>query len=209
MKYLKTKIGLLALSILVLSFFLWLDKNYVLSAMNCEKEQVNIVLYKDIYYEYQFPIDFVPFCGEVVVKENKHTYVSLYENGRLDGSRKIFYENGKIKLLAHFKNGILEGEFTGWYDNGHQAIKTFYKSDLENGLRTEWYENGAPKKIGHYAKGKKHSEFVIWHDKGNISKNDWKQNSSPKLITFYENDVEKGPQFIFDKNGTVVSKKEF
>ena len=206
MKNLKFKIGLLVVIIIILLSITGLIKQYTLTAVNCEEKKVNIVLYKDKYYTYDFPFDFILFCGEVMVKNNKLLYISEYKNGSLNNKRKIFYENGQLKLLALFKKGMLNGKFTGWYENGQKAIETFYKNDLERGRRVEWYENGAPKSISHYKEGKKHGEFITWYDKGKISKDEWKQNSSLKIITLYKDNIEQVPQIVFNIDGTVISK---
>jgi len=202
-------IGLLVAMTVVFLLISWFSKEYLLTALNCEKEKVNIVLYKDKYYTYDFPFDFIPFCGEVMVKNSKLLYISKYKNGSLNNERKIFYENGQLKILALFKKGMLDGKFIGWYENGQKAIETFYKNDLESGQRVERYENGAPKSISHYKEGKKHGEFITWYDKGSMSKDDWKQNSSPKTISLYKDDIEQGAKIIFNKNGIISTKKEF
>lgn len=57
------------------------------------------------------------------VKEDRN-----YENGKLEGVAKIFYENGKILEESYYKNGLREG-VSKWYDqNGNLTIEHDYKN---------------------------------------------------------------------------------
>lgn len=56
------------------------------------------------------------------VKEDRY-----YENGKLEGVARIFYENGKIMEVGYYKKGLREGT-SKWYDqNGSITIEYEYK----------------------------------------------------------------------------------
>lgn len=51
-----------------------------------------------------------------------------YQNGKLEGERKLYYDNGKLQEEGTFKNGKRDGE-AKWYDQeGNPTIQYKYKN---------------------------------------------------------------------------------
>ncbi len=42
---------------------------------------------------------------------------------------KVFYEDGKIKMIGHFKDGKKDGEFIEYDEDGSIVDKALYKND--------------------------------------------------------------------------------
>ena len=57
-----------------------------------------------------------------IVRENRN-----YENGKLEGVSRTFYDDGKVLEEAYYKDGLREG-VSKWYDqNGNLTIQYEYK----------------------------------------------------------------------------------
>ena len=60
-------------------------------------------------------------------------------NGKLEGERLVFYDNGKIAERAFYKNGKLEGKST-WYSEKEIVLKEFiYVNDKLQGM-SKYYD---------------------------------------------------------------------
>ena len=44
--------------------------------------------------------------------------VENYKAGKLDGPRKEWHENGKLKTKEYYKDGELDGTRETWHENG-------------------------------------------------------------------------------------------
>jgi len=53
--------------------------------------------------------------------------VETYKNGKLDGERTWWYENGQMKSEVKWKNGIKNGKFTSWHENGQIKNESNFK----------------------------------------------------------------------------------
>ena len=82
--------------------------------------------------------------GQVVKRINHHndvrhgeyrefTYTTVkeerfYQNGKLEGTVKIFYADGKLMEEGNYKNGLRDG-LSRWYDQqGNMTIEYEYKN---------------------------------------------------------------------------------
>ncbi|WP_107038238.1 toxin-antitoxin system YwqK family antitoxin [Brumimicrobium mesophilum] len=147
---------------------------------------------KSIYFKqrkvgdekYTFQLNGVERFVEYAVYENDTTKIEYYKKGLLDGVRKEFGPNSKIKIEAHYKAGVFDGSFIEYnsegsilqerlYEMGNKVGEWKYYYNDGNLLRTEsWEDNvkeGAFKTFyiqGHiqsletYKKGMKHGKFM-------------------------------------------------
>ena len=51
-----------------------------------------------------------------------------FKNGKLDGLKKQWYENGQLSVEGNFKNGELDGLQRSWYENGQLNYEVNYKN---------------------------------------------------------------------------------
>ncbi|MGB7327289.1 MAG: hypothetical protein WBD31_20605, partial [Rubripirellula sp.] len=68
--------------------------------------------------------------GERWLLDGTHE-VCMYSNGEPDGLRKIWYENGQLKLTETHSNGKRTGTSTAYYDNGKVEWTATYVDDKE------------------------------------------------------------------------------
>jgi antitoxin component YwqK of YwqJK toxin-antitoxin module len=142
-----------------------------------------------------------------------------YLHGKINGKKKIYYENSSGKLMeeSDYKNDLKNGtsrffSISGdtiaeynYVENRLQGIqKTYYprkkimseqeyKDNIENGIFNEFYENGKPKTNGTYANG--------------LMTGTWKEydgNGTIKIQGNYVNGLKEGKWQEFDAAGKVV-----
>jgi antitoxin component YwqK of YwqJK toxin-antitoxin module len=116
-----------------------------------------------------------------------------YLNDQLHGTRRLFYEDGSVRIEEtydkgdfhgayrdYYPDGVLdsEGEYVRnemvglWrrhYPNGQLMEEVTFVGNLENGPFREWYENGALKATGAYLEGdKEHGELLEYDTSGEL-----------------------------------------
>ena len=65
-----------------------------------------------------------------------------YFDGLENGKGTLYHKNGKIGAIQNFKDGVLHGELIEYYENGNIKIKGFFKDGKENGVCEEYDING-------------------------------------------------------------------
>lgn len=93
-------------------------------------------------------------------KSNQLMMIENYKDGKLNGEKKVFYNDGKIAEIATYKNNLLEGLYTKigsnekileelHYKNGklHGEVKYYdvkghllYKGKYRNGIRVGYWK---------------------------------------------------------------------
>jgi antitoxin component YwqK of YwqJK toxin-antitoxin module len=76
---------------------------------------------------------------------NKLVIEGYYKKGKLDGKRKAFYENGKIKNITFYENGKQNGTSSCFDSTGQLTSKQDCYYDLLVGSHIE-YKNTKPRK---------------------------------------------------------------
>jgi antitoxin component YwqK of YwqJK toxin-antitoxin module len=147
-----------------------------------------------------------------------------YSHGKINGKKKIFYENSAGKLLeeSEYKDDIKDGP-SNFYtikgdpiaeyiyvDNMLQGIqKTYYPEkkimseqqfvdNLENGLYKEYYENGKMKSEGSYIKGQLNGVWKDYDEEGRV-----------KVLGNYVKGEKEGKWQEFDGSGKVIKTTNY
>jgi antitoxin component YwqK of YwqJK toxin-antitoxin module len=56
---------------------------------------------------------------EIYYPNTKQLYVREFrKNGKLEGERMMYHENGTLLALSHYKNGKEDGEFVEYFNSG-------------------------------------------------------------------------------------------
>lgn len=96
--------------------------------------------------------------GKVVLEEN-------YENNKIEGEQKAYYENGNIKSIVDYKNGrIVKVEALA------KDGTVLHQSDLSKGtgLWKYFWENGNVLEEGNYKNWKKDGKWVKYRENGDV-----------------------------------------
>lgn len=118
-----------------------------------------------------------------------------YNDGKLNGECKWYYESGKPMMVSTYVMGVLEGEAWRWYENGQKEAHFFFKNNKKDGVSesfnvagilvkketykdgvlnggfSQWYDNGALFVEGGYLDGMMHGSWMIFYDDGTVASN--------------------------------------
>jgi len=50
-------------------------------------------------------------------------------NGKLDGERQIWYDNGQLGMREFYRNGERDGKRDYWHENGHLHFQQFFRNE--------------------------------------------------------------------------------
>lgn len=92
----------------------------------------------------------------------------FYRNGKLEGERREWYENGNIGIREFYHRGKREGERKTWYGNGQTQIQTFYRHGKRDGIQKCWHESGRIWGREFFKNGMMQGEFKSWGGGGEI-----------------------------------------
>ncbi len=81
------------------------------------------------------------------------------------GKYEAYYENGKILETSNYKNGKLDGERLLYFENGQKMIVEHYILDEMYGVYETFFENGGYKQIGNYKQNKIDGEWKNYFEK--------------------------------------------
>jgi antitoxin component YwqK of YwqJK toxin-antitoxin module len=130
-----------------------------------------------------------------------------YKDDVLQGKRTFFYKNGKPREVENYENGILVGEVNVFYENGVLQIKKYYiqkngESVLE-GILESYYDNGRLKEKITYVNGQLNGTFEEYHKNGKLTaKGRYREDG-------YGEPAEVGIIEVFDSTGTLIRKLDY
>jgi antitoxin component YwqK of YwqJK toxin-antitoxin module len=125
-------------------------------------------------------------------------YVLPLKYGRIDGTVKSEYNEGKIKSEECWKNGKKEGLETQWYESGEKKSETSFKAGKKEGLATSRYEDGEKESETSFKAGKKEGLETRWYeDDKKKSKTNFKDGKKEGLATSWYEDGEKESETNF------------
>jgi antitoxin component YwqK of YwqJK toxin-antitoxin module len=99
---------------------------------------------------------------------NNLLFEGNFQNGKLNGVVKEYYENGQLKSEGNSKNGQPDGLLKEYYENGQPQRLTTYANGEVNGLKTEYYENGKKRLEVNFKNGQPDGLEKSYYESGNI-----------------------------------------
>lgn len=157
-----------------LSRFHGLDGTAVLEKIY---EAGHLISYRTVKADGQFG-DWVAFTPDVVIVANypngKTAYHEPYKGGLLEGTKRLYFPDGKLYSEYNFTDGNYNGAFIEYFANGKVSQKGTYKDDELEGAWETFYEDGTMQRsetfIGgsrngksvYYKKGVKVKDFTFW-----------------------------------------------
>ncbi len=144
---------------------------------------------------------------EIIIRNtNKDTLeISGFKNGVLHGEKRLFYNDGKIKLIANYKKGLLHGKVESFTPRTEQISRTEHYLALpeENisvihGKVIIYYMGGEIQEELNYEKGYKNGKYTVYHSNGEIRERGT-----------FQNDLHIGNKIVYQKNGRLRSNENF
>lgn len=119
-----------------------------------------------------------------------------YKNGRLDGVKRTYYPDSKIKREVTYKEGVYHGPFKIYNLKGRLLEEINYVDGKKDGEAKYYYEDGKPLRIEHWKEGIKNGEFKTFFYQGN-----------PQEIQKYYKGKKHGLFIEYYPNGKMKVKK--
>lgn len=135
---------------------------------------------------------------------------TIDENGRPDGLKERFRENGAPESLITFVHGERNGVEREWHPSGKLRRETWWKKDQQHGLMKDFHESGGPQSESCYQDGK----LVT-------GTNPCTGKSGPEVVTRFfpegkpyettavKNGKRNGEHQQFDRDGKLVFSERF
>ena len=122
--------------------------------------------------------------GEFITFQNneKNDTVKLetYKDDKLNGIKKDFFENGKVKRVVNYKDGLPDGKHKQYDEDGKLAVDIGFKEGKNHGVWTYYFEDGKTANTQNWNKGVKNGEFKTMDDKGLILKQEFFKKGIPE-----------------------------
>ncbi len=84
---------------------------------------------------YQGPFNKVDSVGTLLEKGE-------YQNGKLEGTRELFFPDGKVKVREHYTNGTISDLYEYFYPNGTLQLQGQYVKGAMYGVWKKYNEGG-------------------------------------------------------------------
>jgi hypothetical protein len=124
-----------------------------------------------------------------------------YKDGKLDGLRAVWFENGQRSEEGNLKDRKEYGPWTNYYKNGQIKRLAQFKDGKLDGLWRSWWENGKKEAERNYKDGKVMT-IVVWKPSGEKCPVTNINNGNGILVDYYEDGTEKN-RLTF-KDGEIV-----
>lgn len=116
--------------------------------------------------------------------------LELYSNGKLNGTRKVYYLNGKIAEESNYKEGIKNGSYKKYADTGIVFEESFYINGQFEGQAIYRNSENVVVAKGVFKNGKKEG---IWEF--NVNGKSFKENmSKPNIKKFVKKKITSVPK---------------
>jgi antitoxin component YwqK of YwqJK toxin-antitoxin module len=152
-----------------------------------------------------------------------------YANGKLDGTRTLYYPSGKKEIVENYKMDRFDGDYISYYESGNVSSKgryennfmreawqyfydlpnepikeiVHYQDNLVNGPFQEFYENGKKKAEGTYL------ETLDFGPVENGPFKGYYENGQLEMEGTFVNGRKNGWFKMYDEAGNLVEEKEY
>ena len=108
--------------------------------------------------------------------ENNLHYEYNYVNGKAEGPRMEYYQDGSLASVSHFVGGQMHGIEKRWDKQGRKTEEIFWKNGKMDGPYHSWHSSGTRKRIGHYRDHRHDSVWQHWYPFGEFYSKDIYKN---------------------------------
>ena len=147
------------------------------------------------------------YMGE---KHGKHIYMKKngdttkwenYKNGLLDGIKRTYYSDSRIKREVNYKLGVLDGAFKIYNLEGVVIEEINYKAGKKHQESMYYYDDGKPLKIEHWNMGVKNGAFKIFYYQGHVQEErTFKKGKKEGWYKLYYPDSKVKNESLFEKD---------
>ncbi|MFD2909376.1 toxin-antitoxin system YwqK family antitoxin [Flavobacterium ardleyense] len=116
--------------------------------------------------------------------------IELYKNGKLEGNRKVYYNNGTVAEDTNYKAGVKEGTSKTFSDKGKPIEEHIYKNGNYQGIASYYDGNGNKLYEGNYVNGKRVGNWKFYEN-NKVVKEVKANKFSQELIKYEQRSAEK------------------
>ncbi len=159
-------------------------------------------------------------CDSLLAYDNTSHHLkekAFYKDGKLNGHRFLFFEDGKVMIMETYTNDKEDGVYLSYFKNGKKEQEGQYVDGKLSGVWHYYYENGQVKEIVTYADGHEFGPYFSFYPNGNrkatgyyldedTEDSVWHQyyeTGELKEIANYKEGMEEGLTKTFNKDATV------
>ena len=95
-------------------------------------------------------------------------YEAEYVNEKLDGTSKVWLEDGTLYSISKYSNSQPHGVWKKFYPNGELMFEINYEYGKKHGMEKWYYENGSLKSEQKFNFGISVSEITRWYIDGTL-----------------------------------------
>jgi uncharacterized protein len=145
--------------------------------------------------------------GKIKLWKYYDTYGNLteeenYDNkGRIQGSVKNYYKNGKVKNEVMYADDKPEGYFVSYHMNGKVMTEGWYKAGVMTGYWNSYYADGTPENKLYYYEGNLQGYQQYFHVTGILDKEEFFDKEVLTKVIYYDS-LAAVTEIIELKNGT-------
>lgn len=171
-----------------------------LKNLGFEKFDGAIFIYTKEYRKRPEEIKQIPSSKQMERKNG----IWYYNNEIYSGKFIDYYYSGKIQGEGILKNGKIEGLRKMYFQNGNISLERNYTNSLPDGLDNEYYENGALKQKGVFVAGNEEGAWESYFPNGQVKlQNNYKNGEVfGTVIKYYS--TGKIKEKVFIQNGKVT-----
>lgn len=135
-----------------------------LKTLGFEKFDGAIFIYTKEYRKRPEEIKQIPSSKEMERKSG----IWYYKNEIYNGKFIDYYYSGRIQGEGIIKNGKLDGLRKMYYQNGKLSEERYYTNSISNGLEKEYYKDGTLKQKGEFINGKEDGIWETYFPNGQV-----------------------------------------
>ena len=95
-------------------------------------------------------------------------YEAEFVNGKLDGTSKVWLEDGTLFSVSQYSNDQPHGAWKRFHPNGKLMFAVNYEYGQKHGVEKWYYENGQVKSEQEFDYGNAHSGIIRWNFDGTL-----------------------------------------
>ena len=121
---------------------------------------------------------------------------SNYRDGKLEGTERFFFSDGKTEIEQTYHNDLLEGPYIKYYHDGTKAVEAVYHEGKMQGSFRRYYPNGQLREEVQMIADNENGPFKEFYPNGKLKTEG----------TYKGGDKEDGPLTMYDSTGTLLRR---
>lgn len=126
------------------------------------------------------------------------TEKATYKNGKLNGSRTLYYPSGQVEIEENYEDDLIVGTYTTFFLDGKTSQQATYISGMMQGSLKTYYKSGQLREEVKMVDNQENGPFTEYHENGQLK---WEGQ-------FLNGDNEYGLLKNYNEEGALIKKME-